>query len=312
MSTPNVDPAKVEQAMIQFIKQGGANGVPLQPLREKFRHVAPIANRIMEKLVFGNGSVKIQQFARQGQQFMRIVGGSAGVGGQAGAPSSHGKTSRLMMLSETEKEIYERIRESGNKGIYSKDLKLGLSSFHVEKVVKKLKSHDLIKLVKTLQSKSRKVFMITELDPSESLTGGTWYNEEREFDKGLVIALYKAVHQFVTDSRTMVSLDTISTAVNKSEIAKKLSNEDIQSIVQILCFDGKLIEVFNETSGKKFYQGAIQLIESNHVETPCSQCPVQKECDSSGGGPINPQTCPYLKLWFDQQFTVTQAQRQQI
>eukprot|EP01060_Flectonema_neradi_P033912 TRINITY_DN5807_c0_g1_i1.p1 TRINITY_DN5807_c0_g1~~TRINITY_DN5807_c0_g1_i1.p1 ORF type:complete len:319 (+),score=32.49 TRINITY_DN5807_c0_g1_i1:401-1357(+) len=315
----NVDPAKVEQAMVQFLMQGGMNGVTQQQLKEKFQSVASAARKAMNKLLFGNGPVKVQQFTRQGQQCIRLVQSGTGapnlptgaVGGPPGAPT-HGKMSRLMMLNDSEKEVYERIKESGNKGISSKDLKVGLNPTLAEKAVKKLRAHDLIKLVKTLQSRSRKVFMLSELDPSETLTGGTWYNEDREFDKALVIALYKAVHQFVTDSRTMVSLDTIATAVNKSEIAKKLSNEDIQSIVQILCFDGKLIEVCNETSGKKFYQGAIQLIDPSHVETPCSQCPVQKECDSSGGGPINPQTCPYLKLWFDQQYAVTQSHRQQI
>eukprot|EP00662_Eupelagonemidae_sp_cell21_P035052 gene35052-38261_t len=49
-------------------------------------------------------------------------------------------------------------------------------------------------------------YLAWDIEPHQSLTGGTWYNDEQEFDAELVRALCQSVLQYVRE-RQMASFE---------------------------------------------------------------------------------------------------------
>ena len=84
----------------------------------------------------------------------------------------------LMNVANEEKLVYTIIKESGNKGIWIRDIaiKTNVKSTALNKTLKNLESKKLIKSVASVNANKKKVYMLFELEPDRTITGGAWYS----------------------------------------------------------------------------------------------------------------------------------------
>ena len=66
----------------------------------------------------------------------------------------------------------------------------------VNKILKVLESKELIKAVKSVQASKKKVYMLYDLTPDESITGGAWYTDQ-DFETEFVDVLNQNCLRFL-------------------------------------------------------------------------------------------------------------------
>lgn len=106
---------------------------------------------------------------------------------------------------DQERVIYSIIEKAGNKGIWTKDIRYqsNLSLILVNKVLKTMESKKLIKSVKSVSASKKKIYMLYNLEPDRSLTGGAWYSgheHETEFIDVLNQQCYRYLQEKVRNS----------------------------------------------------------------------------------------------------------------
>lgn len=86
-----------------------------------------------------------------------------------------------------EKIVYSIIEESGNKGIWIRDIRVksNLIMTQVNKILKNLESRKLIKAVKSVNASKKKVYMLYNMEPDRTVTGGAWY-QDQDFESEFV------------------------------------------------------------------------------------------------------------------------------
>ncbi|KAK2160255.1 hypothetical protein LSH36_137g04034 [Paralvinella palmiformis] len=99
-----------------------------------------------------------------------------------------------------EKLVYKIIETAGNKGIWIRDIryKSNLLLTQLNKILKSLESKKLIKAIKSVSASKKKVYMLYDLEPDRSVTGGAWYSDqdfESEFVEVLNQQCYKYLEQ---------------------------------------------------------------------------------------------------------------------
>ena len=72
--------------------------------------------------------------------------------------------------------MYQTIQQAGNKGMWTRDIRFASNLLmpKLQKILKALEGRGLVKLVKSSQSATKRIYMLSELVPSEDLTGGQW------------------------------------------------------------------------------------------------------------------------------------------
>lgn len=233
---------------------------------------------------------------------------------------SSGKTKGL---EQEEKLIYQIIENSKNIGIWIRDLRFqcNLQMTQVNKVVKNLESRKLIKAVNSVAAGKKKVFMLYNVEPDATVTGGAWYSDQ-DFESEFVDILNQQCNKFLVDkyqqaeslpmepllkrNRSYCSSHEVWKYINELGISKvTLTVQDMETILTSLIYDGKAeaITVFDsgENSSmmqKKWYRAIKPMIPvPGLMRIPCGVCPVIKNCYS--GGQVSPETCVYMKDWLD-------------
>ncbi|CAI9725220.1 DNA-directed RNA polymerase III subunit RPC6-like [Octopus vulgaris] len=224
-----------------------------------------------------------------------------------------------------EKVVYQIIKEAGNRGIWIRDIRYqsNLLLTQVNKILKNLESKKLIKAVKSVAASKKKVYMLYELEPDRSVTGGAWYSDqdfESEFVEVLNQQCFKYLNEKAANARETLSTPIMqrnasfasSTDVWKyiSELGiskVKLAVEDIETILDTLIYDGKVERSIvagpcssSGASGSitKLYRAIKPLIQPTGLtRMPCGTCPVFHLC--SEDGVISPTSCIYMKEWLD-------------
>merc|ERR1712192_379902 len=81
---------------------------------------------------------------------------------------------------QEEKIVYSIVEKAGNLGSWIRDIRgqSNLGKTQLTKVLKSLESKKLIKSVKTVNATKKKVYMLYNLEPDHSVTGGAWYNKQ--------------------------------------------------------------------------------------------------------------------------------------
>lgn len=222
-----------------------------------------------------------------------------------------------------EKLIYQIIEESGNKGIWIRDIrfKSNLVLTQVNKILKSLESKKLIKAIKAVGASKKKVYMVYNLEPDRSITGGSWYSDQ-DFESEFVEILNQQCYNFLRQKAAnakQTTLDPISQRnmtyassreiwnyISQLGISKvQLSLEDIETILDTLIYDSKVeksvLSDRSSTDGSglvNVYRALEPLMKpSGLVRSPCSVCPLINSCKI--GGVISPTNCQYLKDWLD-------------
>ena len=107
--------------------------------------------------------------------------------------------SKTKGFEKEEKLVYQVIEDSSNKGIWIRDIrfKSNLPHKQISKILKTLESKKLIKSVKSVSAARKKVYMLYDIVPDESLTGGAWYSNDQEFETEFVDILNHKCYQYL-------------------------------------------------------------------------------------------------------------------
>jgi DNA-directed RNA polymerase III subunit RPC6 len=227
-------------------------------------------------------------------------------------------------LSSEDLLVYQIIQQSGNTGIWTKELKQksNLPQTQIGKIFKSLEARKLIKAVKHVAQQNRKVYMLYELEPSREITGGAWYTEH-EYDAEFIHVLREQCVKFIL-ARGTVTLEDVCDFVKQTKLSHvELGQEEVLQIVNTLVYDGKVdaheeLELDKERDPDDpaaehggdddddldymenvivVYRPASLPIPKSSAFTavPCGVCPVFQEC--APGGLVSPETCQYMQDW---------------
>jgi DNA-directed RNA polymerase III subunit RPC6 len=214
---------------------------------------------------------------------------------------------KLEGLEQEQVLVHQSIERSGDKGIWTRDIKnnTNISQHNLTKALKVLEQRMLIKSVRSVASKSKKLYMLYDLEPAKEVTGGPWYTDGQDFDHAFVSALGNFVTQLVR-SHGMLDLSTICDKIKISGISKvELSVKEVELVLNSLVFDGRLEDVQSSillvtgyAAAKKVYKAAKPMSPpASLTMSPCGMCPVIAHC--SEGGAISPTTCEYMSQWLE-------------
>ena len=219
------------------------------------------------------------------------------------------KIEKYKQLSESEKPIYQLLEDAGNRGLCTREIKekTGITTVRINKILGSMEDKGLIKVYKSIQGKKKKVYMLSEVEPSSEITGGIWYNES-EFNTELIERLCEKCIAYIerkgTASRKEITLYIRTLGL----VPGDMQEEDLQSILNILYFDDKIefvkdqaeegISPENRMSGAKVYRVKKKYEpEMALLNVPCIYCPLMKECHPDGV--VSPSTCLYYKEWIE-------------
>ncbi|XP_065840036.1 DNA-directed RNA polymerase III subunit RPC6-like [Oscarella lobularis] len=231
--------------------------------------------------------------------------------------TSSTSTSKTRGFEAEERLVYQAIERSGNKGIWIRDIRVqcNVGVTQATRILKTLETKKLIKTVKSVAAARRKVYMLYDLEPDQSVTGGAWYSDQ-EFESEFVEILNQQCYKYLEQKKIRAGrakLDAAATAsmarasskeiwqyITELGISKvKLSQQDIEMVLDTVVYDGKA-----EMSKKMDSQlGLVRLYcatgpllpPAGLVRLPCGVCPVRNQCVE--GGTISPQTCNYISDW---------------
>ena len=226
-------------------------------------------------------------------------------------------------LSSEDLLVYQIIQQSGNTGIWTKELKQksNLPQTQIGKIFKSLEARKLIKAVKHVAQQNRKVYMLYELEPSREITGGAWYTEH-EYDAEFIHVLREQCVKFIL-ARGKVTLEDVCDFVKQTKLSHvDLGQEEVLQIVNTLVYDGKVDaheelepdeardpdDPAGERGGEDddldymenvivvYRPASLPIPESSaFTAVPCGVCPVFQEC--APGGLVSPETCQYMQDW---------------
>ena len=225
------------------------------------------------------------------------------------------KAQKVKGADNEEKIVYNIIEEAGNKGIWIRDIrfKSNLILTQLNKILKILENKKLIKAVKSVSASKKKVYMLFNLEPDRSVTGGAWYCDQ-DFEAEFVDVLNQQCYRFLQEKLegtkdckggpiaarniSYASLKDVWKYINELGISKvQLSIEDIETILDTLLYDGKVARSV-ATDGSRLYRAVESLLPApGIVRIPCGVCPVFRYCGDIGS--VNPKKCVYMKEWLE-------------
>ncbi|XP_053213467.1 DNA-directed RNA polymerase III subunit RPC6-like [Panonychus citri] len=229
--------------------------------------------------------------------------------------------SRQAFDNDEENVVYTIIEEAGNRGIWMREIrtKSKLPITQLSKVLKTMENKKMIKSVKSISAYKKKVYMLYNLEPCTSVTGGTWYSNndfESEFVEILNQQCYKYLVKKFETSRQLSSpierknasyckSSEICDYIRKLGISKvNLSEEDIEEILETLVYDGKVEKTcINDSNSPedgttKIYRAINpSLTMTSLMRMPCGVCPVASDCHIDGF--ISPIKCIYFNDYFE-------------
>lgn len=218
-------------------------------------------------------------------------------------------------IDNDEQIIYNIIEEGGNKGIWIRDIRVksNLVMTQLNKILKALENKKLIKAVKTVNASKKKVYMLYNLEPDRSVSGGAWY-QDQDFEAEYVDVLNQQCLRYLQTRReqaartneapkvvetmaccTVAQVNKFITELGISKIA--LDDEDLDTILKTVYYDGKAERIL-QTDGSYLYKAVNAPLEPpGLIHTPCGICPLIKHC--SDRGDVTAKACVYLNEWLD-------------
>jgi len=168
-----------------------------------------------------------------------------------------------------ENMVLNHIQSSSNEGIWTKHLK-GKTKLHqtiINRCLKSLEQKGLIKAIKSVKYPTRKIYMMSHLEPSVEVTGGPWYSEN-ELDTEFIKMITSACLRFIQDksypkstfswedsapsvsaaplypisrSASYPTAKTIHSWLQKSRLSEQeLGIEHVEMLLDVLVYDGEI------------------------------------------------------------------------
>ncbi|XP_063627681.1 DNA-directed RNA polymerase III subunit RPC6 [Cydia splendana] len=214
-----------------------------------------------------------------------------------------------------EKVVYNLIEEAGNKGIWIRDIRVrsNLANTQLTKVLKSLESKKVIKAVKCVNASKKKVYMLYNLEPDRSISGGAWY-QDQDFESEFVDILNRQCLRFLQQRADKIMNNVRGPIVGRTqsyatgaEVHKYITDlgisnvtldvEDVITILNTLVYDGKAESSVYPDGSKVFRAIESLLPPPGLVQVPCGVCPLIHKCYSKGL--ITPQDCTYMNEWLE-------------
>jgi DNA-directed RNA polymerase III subunit RPC6 len=224
-------------------------------------------------------------------------------------------TSSTIEMENDERIIYNIIEAGGNTGIWIKDIrtKSNLVQTQLNKILKNLENRKLIKAVKSVNASKKKVYMLFDVDPATSVTGGAWYHQS-DFEAEFVDILNQQCLKFLQQKRIeakkcregphMIQIKSLCRVSEVHEYITKLgisnvalAEDDLETILKTIVYDGKAVSV-PQIDGTNLYKSVDSLLPPKGlVQIPCGICPLIQNCSDVGS--ITPKTCAYMSEWLE-------------
>lgn len=213
------------------------------------------------------------------------------------------KAGKMADLSLEQKLVYQCIERSGNKGIWTREIKSAtqMPQHALTKTLKLLETRQLVKTVKSVTSKSKKLYMLYDVVAAKEITGGPWYTEQ-SFDTEFIRVLENVVINEVSTARR-ATVEYIAQRVRACGVAEvELTEEEVGHLVHMLVCDHRLertpdCQGVPESSRAHIYYRVAKPVTARNALTsfPCGICPVIAKCEE--GGIISPSSCVYMAEW---------------
>ncbi|KAK2861108.1 hypothetical protein FQN49_004531 [Arthroderma sp. PD_2] len=186
---------------------------------------------------------------------------------------------KLQNLNGEERLVYNVIHSTGRNGIWTKIIKTrtNLHQTIMNRCLKSLEAKSYVKSVRNVKYPSRKIYMLSGLQPSEEITGGAWFTDgvlDADFIRGLSgwIEHWVSARSWCApgsedqpkgkkrkaqadDSETQYipylpsyqghpTTADITKAINGSGLTPVTMDEgSISQLLQMLCYDGRLVSL---------------------------------------------------------------------
>ncbi|KAM5472891.1 34-kDa subunit of RNA polymerase III (C) [Microsporum audouinii] len=186
---------------------------------------------------------------------------------------------KLQNLNGEERLVYNVIHSTGRNGIWTKIIKTrtNLHQTIMNRCLKSLEAKNYVKSVRNVKYPSRKIYMLSGLQPSEEITGGAWFTDG-VLDADFIRGLSGWIEHWVSsrswnapggedqlkgkkrkaqadDSETQYipylpsyqghpTTADITKAINGSGLTPVTMDEgSISQLLQMLCYDGRLVSL---------------------------------------------------------------------
>ncbi|XP_005179925.1 probable DNA-directed RNA polymerase III subunit RPC6 [Musca domestica] len=214
-----------------------------------------------------------------------------------------------------EKIVYGIIEEGGSKGIWIRDIRIqsNLNMTQLNKILKNLETKKLIKAVKSVNASKKKVYMLYNLEPDRSVTGGAWY-QDQDFEAEFVDVLNQQCLRFLQMKRdnaekkregplafkqlSCCTVKEVHKFISDLGISKvNLDEDDLETILKTVVYDGNAERILMSDGSHVYRAINSPLAPPGLVQMPCGICPVIKNCSTCGD--VTPTKCQYMKEWLD-------------
>ena len=235
---------------------------------------------------------------------------------------------------QEEKVVFKIVESSGSLGTWIRDIraKSNLGQTQLNKVLKSLENRRLIKAVKSVNATKKKVYMLYNLEPDRSVTGGAWYSDH-DFESEFVEVLNQQCYRYsltlhhsrandetdvsrflfhkletskaseggpiVAKTASMASVAEVGQFISDLGISKvTLKESDIEAILDTIVYDGKG-ERCESLEGIRLYRAVQPLVASAGLSScPCGVCPIMRRCGDQGA--VTPASCQYFVDWLEE------------
>lgn len=209
-------------------------------------------------------------------------------------------------LSADESAVYGKIHSAKEMGIAIYNLNQELRVKSMTNTLKSLQGKNLIKGIKTLNSKKPTHYVATKFEASSEITGGVLYTDgtlDRDFVDGIKLACQNAILNL-----KVATLETIAGTIKKMKISTvELREPEIERILNDLVLEDAVVKVtstgigeFNAIPvGRVCYKDNRKRgrEDGNMAKIPCGDCAQISVC--APNGIVSPYTCVYYKEWME-------------
>lgn len=210
--------------------------------------------------------------------------------------------------------VHEIIAESGNMGIWLRDIRIKSQlGTQINRVLKSLETKKIIKAIKAVNASKKKVYMLYNVEPNPEVTGGAWY-QDSDFEAEFVDVLNQQCLRYLQMRReaakklkegpiamhmkTLCTVKEVQRFISELGISKiSLDEHDLETILKTVIYDGKAQRIL-QADGSYLYKSVEPLLlPEGLVQSPCGICPVISNCSDVGS--ITPKTCAYMRDWLE-------------
>jgi DNA-directed RNA polymerase III subunit RPC6 len=199
-------------------------------------------------------------------------------------------------LPEDCRVVYKYVKQAENRGVMPKDLQkqTGMNTVKLNKTLKDMETRKLVKCVTPVGQKTRKLWMLAELEPALDISGGSFYIGGK-LDSALIEEQREKILDYVT-ARKGVSLEDIYKYLTDDSVGDARSIQDLDKIVRTLVLDRMIASQIQGGKQVYFRRSVIGIGSCESMEqVPCLGCPVITRCVP--GGDVSPEGCQYMQKW---------------